>query len=216
MGHLILIGAFLGVGLVALWYFLLARYNRRKGARALRWVEAACSGKGRILEARWFGSSRLQARLVFAAAWLDNARITVCLLPRAIPFQWLLSIWRKQQETLTFESDLDYVPGFDLEVYRHRWFAHQHHAMKTTRKWFVSRPGPVVLTTHAQWNQELTPVVNTLMMSRGQNLVSLRLHSQSPQLSATVTLNSLSGKEETAHFLNMIHDLATGASTSRP
>jgi hypothetical protein len=156
----------------------------------------------------------LQANLRFASNWLENPRITVRLLPRPIPIQWLLSIFRKQKETLTFEADLDSVPTFQLEVYRHRWLTHKHTRMmgKGTKQWSVSRPGPVVLTTRTHWNQELTPVVNTLMTSRGHNLVTVRFRPNSPHLAATVTLDSVSGEQAVANFLNTVHDLATGAS----
>ncbi len=79
MGRLVLIDALSAAVLLSLWYFLFARYNREKGARALRWVEAACTAKGEILEARWSGVCRLQARLRFAAHWFENARVTVHL-----------------------------------------------------------------------------------------------------------------------------------------
>ena len=215
MGRFFLIDALVAAALLALWYFSLAHYNRHKGTKALRWVEEACSGRGRIVEARWFGSCRLQARMGFAANWLENARVTVLLTPRPIPFQWFLSIWRKQKETLTFEADLDYIPGFQLEVHRHHWLTHKRRAGTVGKNWSITRPGPVVLTTRTQWTQELAPVVNALMMSRGHNLLSVQFRSESPQLAATVALDALSGQESAASFLNMVHDLATGASTSR-
>ena len=50
MGRLVLIDALSAAVLLSLWYFLFARYNREKGARALRWVEAACTAKGTSYE----------------------------------------------------------------------------------------------------------------------------------------------------------------------
>ena len=216
MGRPVLIDALVVAALLALWYCCLARYNRRKGALALRWVEAACSGKGRIVETRWRGTCRLQASLGFAAHWFENARVTVRLLPRPIPLRWLLSLWRKQKETLTFEADLDYVPSFQLQIFRHRWLTHRHgHLASRSKTWTISRPGPVVLTTRTQWTQELTPVVNTLMTSRGHHLITVRFRPESPHLAATVALESLSDKEDAASFLAVVRDLAAGASTSR-
>ena len=49
------VGAFAVLGV---WYFLFAAYNRRKGTEALRWVQSACAGKGRILDSRWSKSFR--------------------------------------------------------------------------------------------------------------------------------------------------------------
>jgi len=211
-----LIDALTAVAVLALWYFFLARYNRRKGAAAMRWLEVACFGQGRILEAKWVGTSRLQAQVAFAAHWIESARVTVRLRPRPVPVQWFLSIWRNQKETLTFEADLDCAPGLHLQVYRHRWLTHKNaNVSSRSKRWAVSRPGPVVLTTRAQWTQELTPVVNTLMTSRGHNLISVRLRPESPHLAATVALEALSDEEAASSFLTVVRELAAGASTSR-
>jgi hypothetical protein len=179
-------------------------------------VEVACSNRARIVEARWIGASRLQAHLRFAAHWFENARVTIRLLPRPLPIQWLLSRWHKQRETVTFEADLDYVPGIHLEVLRHRWLTHRSGKLaQPAHNWTVSRPGPVVLTTSTQWRQELPPIVNTLMTSRGHDLLTVRFGPDSPHLAATIDLESLSGEEAAAGFLGVVRDLAAGASTSR-
>lgn len=216
MGNLLFIGAMAAIVLAGLWYFYFAGYNRRKGMKALRWVEAACVSRARILEAEWVGASRLQARLRFADRWFDNARLTIRLRPRPLPVQWLCSYCRQQKETLTFEADLDYVPGLRLEVLRHQWLTHgSRTAPRSSQAWSVSRPGPVVLTTSAQWQRELPPIVNTLMTSRGHNLLNVRLHPESPHLAATIDLQALSGEAAAAAFLGVLRDLAAGASTSR-
>ncbi len=108
---MVLIDALSAIVLLGVWFFYFARYNRRKGATALHWVEAACSSKGQMLDARWLGATLLQARFGFSAHWFDNARVTIRLRPRPIPFKWFVSIWHKQKETLTFEADLDCAPG---------------------------------------------------------------------------------------------------------
>jgi len=216
VGGLLLIDVVTAAVLVGLWYFFLARYNRRKGIRALRWVEVACSNRARIVEAHWIGTSRLQANLRFAAHFFENARLTIRLLPRPVPVQWLLSWWHKQRETVTFEADLDYVPSIHLEVRRHRWLTHRTGKMRDRgRNWVVARPGPVVLTTSTQWRQELPPIVHTLMTSRGHDLISVRFGPNSPHLAATIDLEALSGEEAAASFLGVVRDLAAGASTSR-
>jgi hypothetical protein len=216
VGRLFLIDVVAAAALVGLWHFFFARYNRRKGTRALRWVEVACLNRARIVEAHWIGASRLQAQLRFAAHWFENARVTIRLLPRPLPLQWLLSRWHKQRETVTFEADLDYVPGIQLEVRRRRWLTHRTGKFAApSRNWTLSRPGPVVLTTSTKWSRELPPVVHTLMTSSGHNLLSVRFGSESPHLAATIDLESLSGEEAAASFLSVVSDLAAGASTSR-
>jgi hypothetical protein len=214
--RLILIDALTTAVLLSLWYLYFARYNRRRGVLALRRVGAACIGEGRIMETRWFGACRLQARLQFAAQWFEDVRVTIRLLPRPLPLQWLSSLWSKNKETLTFEADLDYAPSFHLEVFRHRWLTNRRIRVAAgSRDWSVCRPGPVVLTTRTDWTQELTPVVNSLINSRGYDLLSVRFRTESPHLVATVALEALSDEEAAAGFLGVMRELAAGASTHR-
>jgi hypothetical protein len=101
----------------------------------------------------------------------------------------------------------------NLEIMRHRWVTHKHiNATTLAKNWTVTRPGPVVLTTRTHWNQELTPVVNALMTSRGHNLLSVRFRSQSPHLAATIDLDALSDEQTAASFLGVLRELAAGAS----
>jgi hypothetical protein len=203
-------------GLVVLWYFCLAGYNRRRGILALRRVEAACSHRARVVDAHWIGASRLQAQLRFAAHWFENAQVTIRLLPRPLPIHWLVSSWHKQRETVTFEADLDNAPGVQMEVFRHHWLSDSDRKMiRSSRNWTVARSQPVVLTTSNQWQQELPPIVNTLMTSRGHSLLKVRLRPESPHLAATVDLDALSGDEAVAGFLGVLRELAAGASRSR-
>ena len=59
MGRLLIIDVICAVAALGIWYLLFAAYNRRRGAEALRWVQSACAGKGRILDFRWLNSSQL-------------------------------------------------------------------------------------------------------------------------------------------------------------
>lgn len=216
MVRLILIAAACATAVDVLWFFLFSRYNRRKGALVLKWVEAACATRGRVVDSRWATRSCLQAQLHFAAHWFENARVTVKLLPRPLLAQWLISLWRRQRETVTFEADLDDSPNFQLEISRHRWLTQKPKEISNpSRNWTISRPGPVVLTTRTEWTHELTPLVNTLMTSRGHNLLTVRLRPDSPNLSATIPLDALSSEETTASFLSVLRDLAAGSSASR-
>jgi hypothetical protein len=214
VGHVVLISGIIAVAALLLWYVGFTQYNRRKGIKALHWVEVACIGEGRVVDSRWLGTSRVKAQLRFTRQPIEDASVTVRLRPRPLPLHWALSLWRKQKETLTFEADLDHIPAFNLEVLRHRWFTHNSPPNDETgsHKWTISRPGPVVLTTRTHWNQELTPVVNTLMTSRGHNLISVRFRSKSPHLTATVALDSVSDPQAGAGFLEVVRELAAGAS----
>ena len=125
MGRFILIDVVVGLALFFLWYAWFVHYNRRRAGDVLQWVQAACLGKGRIANLRWqASSSRLRATLHLSSRWFEDAHLTIRLLPRPLPLQWALSRWRRQQETLTFEADMGFPPGFHLEVIRHRWSGH--------------------------------------------------------------------------------------------
>lgn len=216
MVRLIVIAALCATAVDVLWFLLLSSYNRRKGTLVLRWVEAACATRGKVTESRWLSRSCLQAHLSFAAHWFENARVTIKLLPRPLLVQWLISVWRRQKEIVTFEADLDDAPNFQLEISRHRWLTQKPKEISNPkRNWTVSRPGPVVLTTRTQWTHELTPLVNTLMTSRGHNLLTVRFRPDSPNISASIPLEALSDEESTASFLSVLRDLAAGSSASR-
>jgi hypothetical protein len=213
--HLFLIDGLIAALSLLLWYVCFSQYNRRKGDGTLRIVESACLGLGKVTEVRWLGSNRLQAKLRFATHWVEDAHVTVSLRPRQIPLHWLLAICRKQKETLTFEANLDFAPGFQLEVYRHQWLT-QKVELDGDREWMISRPGPIVLTTRKQWGNDLTPVVNTLMSSSGHSLTSVRFCSDVPHLTATVPLEAVAGEESSVAFLNVLRELvASASSTSR-
>ena len=154
MGRMVLIDALSAIVLLGVWFFYFARYNRRKGATALHWVEAACSNQGQMLDARWLSVTQLHARFGFSAHWFDNARVTIRLRPRPIPFKWFVSIWHKQKETLTFEADLDCAPAFHLDVFHHRWLSQRHSHLSSQAPRLVgvsSRAG------HSHYPQPLDP-----------------------------------------------------------
>jgi len=207
------------VAALGLWYLLFAAYNRRKGAEALRWVQAACAGKGRILDSQWVSTSRLHARIQFPARAFENAHVTMRFRPRPLPVQWALSCWRKQKETLTFEADLGGSPVFHLEVVRHRWSARSRGVSARRpngkdREWDVYEPGPVILTTRTHWKQDPTLELNALMTVRQQDVLQVRFRPESPQFSATVALDALADPRTAAGFLTTLRELA-GASAHR-
>jgi len=218
VGRLLVIDVVVAVAALGIWYFLFAAYNRRKGTEALRWVQSACAGKGRILDSRWFGSYRLRARLQFPSRSFENAQVTMKFRPRALPIQWLISCWHKQKETLTFEADLGGSPTFHLEVVRHRWCAHSRgvtNRRRDEREWDLYEPGPVILTTRTHWKQDSTPELSTLMTVRDQDVLQVRFRPESPQFSATIALDALYNPRTAAGFLTTLRELAAGASAHR-
>jgi hypothetical protein len=218
--RLVIIDVVAAVVALGLWYFLFAAYNRRKGTVALRWVQSACAGKGRVFDAHWLNSSRLHARLQFPSRSFENAQVTMKFRPRHLPLHWLLSWYRKRKETLTFEADLGGSPTFHLEVVRHRWCAHSRGVTvrrrgENDREWDVYEPGPIVLTTRTHWKQDPTRELNTLMTVRQQDVLRVCFRPESPQFSATIALDALYDPRTAADFLTTLRELAAGASAHR-
>lgn len=222
MGRFILIDVVVGLTLCFLWYAWFVHYNRRRAGDVLQWVQAACLGKGRVVNLRWqASSSRLNATLHLSSRWFEEAHLTIRLLPRPLPVQWALSRWRQQQETLTFEANMGFPPGFHLDVIRHRWSGHSG-AKDTgtknssgTRAWTISRPGPVILTTKEDWPVELSPVVNALASWRDKDFVGVRFNTTSPHFTATVALENLSDRRSAAALLGLFRELAASSSAKQ-
>jgi hypothetical protein len=218
---MVLIDVVAAASAFVLWYVCLAAYNHRRGAAVLQWVQAACLGKGRVLDPKWqAGNSLLKATLRLSSRWFEDARLTVHLLPRAHPVQWLLSRWRKQEETLTFEADMGFPPGFHLDVVRHRWSgrtsAGRHSAKEFGAKtWSVTRPAPVIFATKEDWPPELTPVVKALTSWRDKDLLCVRFNQTSPHFTATVPLDSLSDQNAAAGLLGLFRELAASSSAKQ-
>ena len=58
MGRFFLIDLGVAGALLLLWYGWFVVYNRRRGTALLHWVQAACLGKGRVLEPKWKAGSK--------------------------------------------------------------------------------------------------------------------------------------------------------------
>jgi len=232
VGRLILIDVVAAVALSCIWYAWFVRYNRRRAGNVLQWVQAACFGKGRVENLRWqASSSRLKAALQLSSRWFDDARLTIRLLPRPLPVQWALSRWRQEQETLTFEADMGFPPGFHLDIIRHRWSGYSGAKISGAkdlgakslgakdstgaRAWTITRPGPVILTTKEDWPVELSPVVNALASWRDKDFVGVRFNSTSPHFTATVALENLSDQKAASALLGLFRELAASSSAKQ-
>jgi len=217
VGRFILIDVVAAVALSFLWYAWFVRYNRRRAGNVLQWVQAACLGKGHVVDLRWqASSSRLKATLNLSSRWFEDARLTIRLLPRPLPVQWAMSRWRQQQETLTFEANMGFPPGFHLDIIRHRWSGQTGaKTTKGTRAWTITRPGPVILTTKEDWPVELSPVVNALAAWRDKDFVGVRFNSTSPHFTATVALENLSDQKGAAALLGLFRELAASSSAKQ-
>jgi hypothetical protein len=217
VGRFLLIDVAVAATVVCVWYLLFTRYNRRRGCAVLAWVQAACLGKGSIVHPQWKAcNSLLKASLSLPSRWFDNVRLTVRLLPRPMPVQWVLSRYRREKETLTFEADLGFPPGFHLDVIRHRWSGRSgNKSLRAARTWHISRPGPVVLTTKDAWPAEISPVMNALISWRDKDFMTVRFNPASPHFSATVALDHLSDAKSASALLGLFRELAASSSAKQ-
>jgi hypothetical protein len=174
-------------------------------------------GRGRVINQRWrAGSSVFKASLSLPSRWFEDVRLTIRLLPRPLPWNWLGSRYHRQRETLTIEADLGFPPGFRLDVIRHRWSGcSDDTSSKETRSWSISRPGPVVLTTREDWPAEVRPIMHALIASRAKDFMSVRFNPASPHFSATVALTSLSDEKSAGALLGLFRELAASSSAKQ-
>jgi hypothetical protein len=86
--------------------------------------------------------------------------------------------YNRRQATLVFEFDLDFPPGFNLEVSNYRWCG------RTTRNfysqpadWHFAQTMPLVLTSRRHWEREVTSMMNALLSCRERQFLSLSCRS---------------------------------------
>jgi hypothetical protein len=109
------------VGLSAflvMWYGVGYLYNRRRGQRLFRWLEAGLDVLGSEREAGWIGSPASGARVnvVHAAPPFRRLEITLLLENREVPLLWLLDHLRGKQDRLIIRATLRSPRRGEVEV----------------------------------------------------------------------------------------------------
>jgi len=207
-----------GASIFLLWYWWSVRYHRREGLQILRWIERALAGNGHVAGIRWLAPSRFQVPLRLFSNVFRQASVMVELAPREFPLRWLLNRMRGQkQETLTFQADLDLAPSFGLEVASQRWFARSSRRLRLeSPHWQFEQASPLLLTSRPEWQREIAGIMNSLLVARDRDFLSVAFRRNSPHFSATVPLESISpASTGAAQVFNVLRDLATEASTQR-
>lgn len=217
LARLIAIDLVAGAALLAFWYFWFLRYSRRKSAQVAQWIGAAFREHGRVAGLTWKRASCFQVQLQLTSSLFRHSCIVVQLFPRELPFNWLLCVMTKQQETLTFEADLDCPPSFNLEVHNHRWCGRTRRKLPAHHEnWTLEHTGPYVLTTRNEWQREIMNMMNGLMASRECDCLMVCFRRTSPHFSVTVPLKSLAPQNQgDLDIFNVLRELAAGASASR-
>jgi hypothetical protein len=197
------------------WTGWFRRLNQRRSQRALHWIEVAFQGHGQLAGVRWAGPSCFQVQLRLGQDLFQRASVAVHLLPRESPLAWLRAAWSKQQEVLTFTSDLELPPDFDLQVENHRWYGRTRRGMPTLRGLHTMRTTPFMITTRSEW-QNQNAMLDGLIASRERDFLSVNYRRQSPHFAATLPLECLDPHAAgVTEFFDVLRELAGGASTSR-
>jgi hypothetical protein len=206
-----------GLILVTGWYVCFVRYNRRKASEVLLWIKTAFSGHAQIMGMHWTSPSRFLIRIRLVPNIFQQSNIIVQLRPREFLLNWLISLYRKQQEVATFEADLDVPPGFNLEVQNQRWCGRSRRWAKIDPEHSnIENVGPFVITTRRDWQREIMSMINALVASRDSDFLSVSFRRTSPHFSATVPLSSLAPQNANGNnVFRVLRELADCASASR-
>jgi len=206
-----------GVLLVAVWYCVFVRLNRRRSARVLAWLETSFAGHGQVAGVQWLTPSRFQVKLTLANSGFKDSSILVQLAPREMPIRWLFEYFRKTRETLTFEANLHCPPNFNLYVQNHRWCGRTRRKLpRDPQGWNLERVGPFIISSRNDWQREISNLMNSTMASRACDFLSISFRRTSPHFSATVALDSLTAShEQEISIFDVLRELASGASASR-
>jgi hypothetical protein len=203
--------------LFVLWYGLSLRRNRRRAQKLLANIESAFAGNGHVCGVEWRSGSEFLVRLRLAGCAFTHPSIVVRMFPLELPFRWAVARSRKRQETLTFEANLLYPPGFNLEVQNQRWLVKTK--VRTPKKNSAVRMkqlGPFVLTSRRDWERDITNMVQALSSSRGCDLLSVSFRRSAPHFSATVPLDAIAGPAcAPVRVFDALRELAAGASAAK-
>ncbi len=103
---------------LALWYGGGYLYNRRRGQRLFRWLEAGLDVLGGEREAGWIGSPASGARVnvTHAASPFRRLEITLLLENREIPLLWLFDHLRGKRDGLIIRATLRSPRRGEVEI----------------------------------------------------------------------------------------------------
>lgn len=214
MFGLVSVSVLAGISIFSLWYLYCVRAARSKATQVLGWIEGALAGHGHVAGIRWHAPSKFQVPVRLRSNVFREASLMVQMFPRELPLQWLMGRIRGQQETVTFEANLDLPPGFNLELHNYRLFARTRKNLEPEGPdWHFEQTTPFVLTTRADWQKEITSVIKSLLTSEDRKFLNVSFRRTAPHFIATLPLETITpSTPERAQMFNALRELATGAS----
>ena len=210
--------ALLGILAALGWYYWATGYNRDRAIQILHWIESGLSGRGHVLGIRWVTGSEFEVPLRFGNHIFREPLLLVKIAPRELPLKWLFERMKgRAKETVTFLADLDFRPGFNMELQHLRWFARTRSDLNPTSSpsssWNFENVTPLVLTTKVEWQKEITSVIQSILSCEQCELMNISFRARSPQFSATIPLEAMKpGHETPVVFFDSLRTIASGAS----
>jgi hypothetical protein len=210
----ILIGAVAGVVTLATWYWMFARFNRRRGLRVLCWLQEAIAAHGQISGVTWLSPSDFRTRLSLSNCAFRQPFLEVRLAPLQMPVRWALWCFHGCQETLTFQANLTCPPGESLEIGRTRWCGLNRRWAQSSSSW--PTVATLFISTQPSWEPQHSCRINGVVATRDFDFLAVSFRTRPPHFSVTFslqeTLRHASG--ELAIF-DSLRELAEGSPTSR-
>jgi len=214
---------FLATTLVAVWYFIAVRLNRRRSMVVVYWIDEAISGTARIAGLEWLSPSHFLVRLRYPEHQFKRAQIHVRLHSWELPLRWLVSRLQHSEETLTFEADLTSPPSFNMLVRGQRWIGRARNTNARNTKKIpnmkgceLERLGPFVITTRPDWEPNVVNAMDSLSNSSPCDFLQVTFNPETPHFTATLPLDSVRpGSEKRTTIFDTMRELAIGESPSR-
>ncbi|HSK45814.1 MAG TPA: hypothetical protein VLA83_18200 [Candidatus Binatia bacterium] len=198
------------IALFVTWYAVSLRRKRAKAREILRWIQASLAGRGHVVGISWMTASRFRVPLRLTCGVFQRAWVLVEMRTQETPVQWLFHQITSPREVLTFQADLDFPPGFSLEMQNFRWFA------RSSRKAAIDRPGwqferlpSVMITTRPESQREIASTMTSLSQGDSSEFLEVRFQRKSPHFSATLPLDALApGAPARTYILDTMREMA--------
>jgi hypothetical protein len=205
-----------GILLVAGWYWLFVRLNRRRARQVLKWLEAALASRGQISAVEWMSPSHFRARLRLGGSAFRQPSLEARLAPRETPLRWVMWRWQRRRETLTFEANLPSPPRQGVEIGRTRWTGLTRRWMRLDGEWSTVSLCSLLISTMPEWEPEISGRMNTAVATRELEVLAISFRARAPHFTVTIPLSeSLENPGAELTVFDSLRELAESSPTSR-
>lgn len=185
----------LGLFLV-LWFVAASAYNRQRGVRTYRWIQAGVKTFGAISEARWLGSSGSGAQMVIAKPDKPYRRVEIAFLleTRELLPLWLINRLRGRRDYMIFKANLRNAPRGELEILpQGRQFRSIENPPGKEAWSVLDHPlvGGFAAARRGRDTDQLIESVTPLLSTDGESIRRLSLARTPPHLIAEINLPKL-------------------------